>query len=210
MSIDQRALFPLQAIALVGLPGCGKTTTGRMLAVRKNYLFADTDEWIERSEKRTIADIFAQDGEEYFRRLERDVLLHLKGKPTLCSKAIPEVIGDDLDSPTELGGLVLATGGGLFVPSLNREILKALSTTIYLRCASATIADRLVKDRSRPLLLKDNSSVTRLAMMAKLEGLLAQRETAYAEAAIVVDTSCLTTESAVDNIEEALSARNQR
>ncbi len=194
-------------VALVGLPGCGKTTAGRLLAQRKNFHFADTDDWIERSENRTISDIFKSDGEDYFRRLERDVLSCLSGEPT--SESIARVIKEDLQELTHLCGLVLSTGGGFFIPFDNRRLLKELSITVYLRCTAETIAQRLSKDRSRPLLQGDSEINPQTLMVEKLEGLLSVRQAAYELADITVDTTRLTTDSMVDNIEDALIARNQ-
>ncbi|MCM8782902.1 MAG: AAA family ATPase, partial [Candidatus Omnitrophica bacterium] len=61
-------------IYLVGFMGTGKTTVGKALANRKNWHFVDLDEIIELKEKKRIVDIFAQEGEHYFRRREKETL----------------------------------------------------------------------------------------------------------------------------------------
>ncbi|MCL1862776.1 MAG: shikimate kinase [Defluviitaleaceae bacterium] len=80
----------MQNIILIGMPGSGKTTHGKMLSKRLSRSFVDIDEEIEKSAGRLISDIFAKDGEEFFRKIETDMLAHF-GKES---------------------GLVISTGGG--------------------------------------------------------------------------------------------------
>ena len=98
-------------IALVGLMGVGKTTVGRRLAKRLDLPFFDSDDEIEKASGRTVAGYFKDHGEEAFREGERRVIERLlDGSP-----------------------LILATGGGAFIPEPTREILNAHAITIWLK-----------------------------------------------------------------------------
>ena len=103
----------MENIALVGMAGCGKSSIGRLLAKETNKEFVDSDAQIERLAGKTIPEIFAQDGEEEFRRLETQVLSEL-GKRS---------------------GLVIATGGGCVTRERNYPLLHQNSRIIWLqRC----------------------------------------------------------------------------
>lgn len=116
-------------IYLVGFMGSGKTTVGRALAARLDWRAEDIDERIEAREQRTIATIFARDGEAYFRSVERQVLLDL----------LP------------LRHAVVATGGGTFVDPDNRALIKRNGWSVWLDVPLARLVDRLPSDGRRPL-----------------------------------------------------------
>ena len=116
-------------VVLVGPPGAGKTTTGRALAALLGTGFTDTDEAVEASTGRTIADIFVQDGEPAFRELERE--------------AVEQALAED-DG-------VVALGGGAPVDP-RTEALLAGHTVVFLDVGIADAAKRVGFDRSRPLL----------------------------------------------------------
>ena len=119
-----------QNIALIGMPGCGKTTGGRALADLLGRPFYDADEQIEARAGRKIPDIFAQDGEAAFRRLETEVLAELSRQ----------------------SGAVIATGGGVVTREENRDLLRQNSTIVWLQrdLHSLPLAGRPVS-QSRPL-----------------------------------------------------------
>ena len=94
-------------ITIVGLMGAGKTTIGSRLAQILKYYFIDSDQEIEDSEHRSIADIFAQNGEKYFREIE--------------AKTIQEIVNRDEE-------IVLSLGGGAFINQETRKILKQKNT----------------------------------------------------------------------------------
>lgn len=122
-------------IVLIGYMGAGKSTVGKALAVKKGYSFIDTDMYIEEREGMTISEIFKVKGEDYFRRLETEILTELK---------------DTLDHA------VLATGGGLPLRSENSELLKQIGTVYYLKADADTIYERVKASTDRPLLQCDN------------------------------------------------------
>jgi shikimate kinase len=145
---------------LVGLPGTGKSTTGRRLAKILVVGFADSDELVEAAEGRSVAAIFADSGEPAFRALESQ---------TICTALA------DFDG-------VLSLGGGALGAERTRTALKTSGVpVVLLRAPLATLADRVGDARTRPLLANDTAG--RLAAMAE------EREPIYASiATLTVDT----------------------
>lgn len=114
----------LQNIVLIGMPGCGKTTIGRLLAERLRRTFVDTDERIEQETSQTPARIIEEEGEEAFREVESRMIAHITKKP----------------------GQVVATGGGSITRESSREAMKQNGYIIYL----ARAIEKLETD-GRPL-----------------------------------------------------------
>ena len=112
-------------IALIGMPGSGKSTVGRKLAGLLGREFVDCDKVLVERARRQISDIFREDGEDAFRRLESEVLLDVAG----------------------LGGRVIATGGGIIKNPANIRMLRQNSLLIFLDRAP----ERLALDAGRPL-----------------------------------------------------------
>lgn len=121
-------------IYLVGFMGSGKTTVGRELAARIDAPFFDLDELIEAAEQLSIKDIFAQRGEPYFRKRERDVLRSTK----------------------HLDGAVVATGGGTFTFDENVQFIQSEGLSVYLSAPYALLRSRIGnKAADRPLFTDD-------------------------------------------------------
>ena len=148
-------------IALVGLMGVGKTTVGRRLAKKLGRDFYDSDDEIEAASGRTVAGYFRDHGEAEFRNGERRVIERLlDGTP-----------------------IVLATGGGAFIPDATRDILNANALTIWLKGDFNTIMERVSRNREkRPLLRVDDPR-------AKMRELMDIRHPIYAKAHITVQIS---------------------
>lgn len=147
-------------IALVGLPGSGKSTIGRQLAARLNLQFFDSDSVIERQLSCSIREFFEREGELAFRDIEQTVIYDL----TLKSNC------------------VISTGGGVVLRPANRDMLRARCRTVYLHSPPQEVFRRLRHDRSRPLLQVADP-------LARLEGLYVARDPLYREAArFVVET----------------------
>ncbi|AHJ99541.1 shikimate kinase [Hymenobacter swuensis] len=141
---------------LIGMPGAGKTTLGRALATAYEVPFLDLDEEIVCQEQRSVSEIFAQDGEEYFRQREADVLRDVVAR-------YPQV--------------VLATGGGTPCFHHNLEVLLETGLTLYLAVPVAELVRRLLAvAASRPLLaaLPDAD-----ALESRLRETLAARQQFY-------------------------------
>lgn len=118
-------------VFLVGYMGSGKTTLGRKLAYLLQHEFIDLDEYIEEQEGRTISQIFEEDGEDYFRKLER-VYLHR--------------IIDRED-------VVISTGGGTPCFFDNMDQMNEYGKTIYINMHPRALLPRLLSsDDTRPLL----------------------------------------------------------
>jgi len=118
------------AVALVGLPGAGKSAVGRRLGVRLDLPFIDTDHVIEQRIGCSIRDYFDREGETAFRDLEETVIADLAAQPHG----------------------VLATGGGAVLRETNRKQLRDHFHVIYLRSSPEDLFRRLRHDVKRPLL----------------------------------------------------------
>jgi len=126
-------------IYLVGFMGAGKTTLAQALARRLDWRAEDVDALIEARERRSVVDIFARDGEPYFRSLERQVIFSL----------LP------------LRHAVVATGGGTFVDPENRAAINADGVSVWLDVPFEELLARIPPDGRRPL-ATDLTQMTRL------------------------------------------------
>lgn len=122
-------------IALVGLMGAGKTTIGSKIAEKLDYYFTDLDQEIEDRIRKSISEIFAEDGEEYFRQIEKEI--------------VKEIIARDET-------LVLSLGGGAFINEEIRNLLKKKAVTIWLDVSIDEIINRIGSKNNRPLLKSPN------------------------------------------------------
>ena len=147
-------------IALVGMPGSGKSTVGRHLARQIGWRFADSDVEIERELGESIRSYFEKAGEDSFRSLETSVLASLLERPSL----------------------VLATGGGAVLREANRKLLSERANVVYLRATPEDLARRLRHDTHRPLLQGGDP-------LRKLRELFLARDPLYREVAnFTIDT----------------------
>ncbi len=119
-------------IVLCGFMGCGKSTIGDLLSKKMGMSFVDLDAYIEKKENKTVSEIFADSGEEYFRKLERE-----------ASKEL-----------SEKRGLIIAAGGGTLTFKENVDVLKTSGKIILLDVPVEVISDRLKFDDTRPLLAR--------------------------------------------------------
>ena len=116
-------------IYLVGFMGAGKTTVARALGRRLGWRVEDIDERIESRERRSVASIFAQHGEAYFRQQERQTL----------SELLPQ------------RQIVIATGGGTFAEPDNRALMLADGAVAWLDVPLSRVFERVPADGRRPL-----------------------------------------------------------
>ena len=147
-------------VALIGLPGSGKSTVGRQLARRLQVPYWDSDHVIEDRLGCSVREYFEREGEQRFRDIESQVI----------------------DELTLLGEGVLSTGGGAVLRPENREFLHQRSRVVYLNSTPDDLMRRLRHDRNRPLLQVADPLV-------RLRELYTQRDPLYRETAhVVVDT----------------------
>lgn len=166
-----------RTIALVGLMGVGKSTVGRRLAKRLGLPFADGDVEIEAAAGMTVSDIFAQLGEAEFRAGEARVMKRL------------------LEGPR----MVLATGGGAILNEDTRAALKDRAVTVWMRADLKTVAERVQRRDTRPL-LRGRDPLQALTAMAEV------RYPFYGLADVTVDVATGAHAEAVEAIVRALDA----
>ena len=133
-----------QKLYLVGFMGAGKTTVARALARRLDWRVSDIDELIERREHLTVSELFARQGESYFRAVERAVLREQIGVPHI----------------------VVATGGGTFVDPQNRALINADGASVWLDVPMERLIARVPADGRRPL-AADRAEFERLYLLRR-------------------------------------------
>ena len=149
-------------IALVGMPGSGKSTVGRHVARHLALPFIDTDHLIEQRIGCSIRDYFETQGEAAFRDVEQAVI----------------------DEVTRVPGHVVATGGGAVLREVNRQALHSRTTVVYLRSTPEDLARRLRHDTRRPLLQQGGADPLR-----RLRSLFQERDALYRRTAhFVIET----------------------
>ncbi len=148
-----------KTVVLVGMMGAGKTAVGTALARILGVPFLDSDEEIERAANRTVAEIFARDGEMFFREKEGQVISRLlAGTPG-----------------------VLSTGGGAFLSGANRAAITGAGVSVWLKADSPLLWQRVRHKSTRPLLRTPDPKGTLMA-------LIAAREPVYAGADLTVES----------------------
>lgn len=173
-------VFLVTNIVLVGVPGAGKSTVGRLLAQELGRDFFDSDIEIESLTGKSISDLFTTEGEEYFRSIEAQVISDLLQRENV----------------------VLSLGGGSLLNSATREAVK-LNTVIWLVANLAQAVSRVGLNRNRPLLLGNVRGQLADLMQAR-EPLY--REVATDK----VDTSDMSPQQVVTAIIEIVSERQEQ
>ena len=149
-----------RSVALIGMMGAGKTAVGGQLARLLQVPFLDSDEAIEAAANMTVAEIFARDGEAFFRAKEAQVLARLLAGPP-C---------------------VLSTGGGAFLCAANRRTISQLGVSVWLNADADLLWSRVRHRTTRPLLRTPDPRGTLIA-------LLAERAPVYALADVTVEAA---------------------
>jgi len=148
----------IRNLALIGFMGTGKSSVGRLVADMLRFTFLDTDEVIIARAGKSIADIFAQEGEAAFR--ERECLL--------------------VEELAQRNNTVIATGGGLPVNPANLSSLKTHALVVCLWAGPEKIWERVRHSSQRPLLQDPDPQ-------AKIRSLLAAREPFYKQADVLIN-----------------------
>jgi len=147
-------------IFLLGMPGSGKSTIGKLVAAKINYPFVDLDKLIEKKEQQSISEIFEMRGEKTFRELETEALTKL-------------IQGE--------GSLVISCGGGTPCFHENMELMNKSGLTVYIDVPEATLVERTKRNKSRPLLQNDHAT--------KIKQLLDERAVFYNKAKYIVPSA---------------------
>ena len=165
-----------RSIVLVGMMGAGKSSIGRRLATELNLPFVDADIEIESAAGMSIPEIFKAHGEPYFRSGEARVIARL----------------------LESGPQVLASGGGSFVNSHTRALIRARGISVWLKADLDALLRRIKRRSDRPLLKTDDPEQT-------LRQLIAERYPIYAEADVTIYSRDVSHEAIVADIVTALA-----
>jgi shikimate kinase len=164
------------SIFLVGYRGTGKSTVARLVAGRLAWDSIDADDEIERHADKSIADIFAEQGEPAFRSIEASVIAKLAARRRV----------------------VIALGGGAVLLAENRSAIRGKGPVIWLTASVDTIESRIAADATTP---HRRPNLTASGGRAEIEALLAQREPRYRECAtLIVATDGKTSAEVADEI----------
>ncbi len=155
-------------VALVGMPGSGKSALAAGLHRQYGLCWTDTDAAIVTAAGKSIVDIFSEDGESAFRQYEYDCIVSALA----------------METPT-----LLATGGGAFIQPHTRTLLQAHAATVYVAVSLPVLIQRLQGDTSRPLLQDDD-------MVKRLTRLYHDRESVYQQADMVFENTYSSTAQA--------------
>ena len=167
--------FP-SLLFLIGARGSGKSTVGRLLAQRLCWQFLDADDCLEKAAGRTIATIFAVEGETAFRDREAMIL------GELCQR-------------TEH---VIATGGGVVLRPANRTLLRQSGFAVWLQASPEAAFARLSAD---PATQERRPNLTSVGGFEELRTIIAAREPLYRECAdFTLDTAALSPDAAANAI----------
>jgi shikimate kinase len=157
-------------LILCGFMGTGKSIVGKSVSRALGFEFVDTDSLVEDRCGKRIAEIFREDGEEYFRQLEKEILFGLPERE-----------------------IVVAAGGGIIVDPENYRRLSELGLMILLTASAETICRRIRDDDSRPLLSGEN-------LNEKVGKLLSQRQHVYDRISHKINTDRLSVTDVSDAV----------
>ena len=163
-------------IFLIGFMGSGKTHRGRQLSQKLNIPFFDLDEQIVNDENRSISDIFEQEGEEYFRLREKDVL---------------HIITESHAS------FVMACGGGTPCYFNNIEYMNQSGTTVWLNTPIPVLFERLMKEKDKRPLVKELSGDQLRSFIVKK---YSDRKIYYEQASIIIEEENLQLDQIIEKI----------
>ena len=168
---------PRPIVALLGLRGAGKTSVGRLLARRLKIPFLELDTAIANRAGMALGEVFSLYGEDYYRRLERDVLAEL------VTSTQPSVI---------------AVGGGLVTAPETFNLLKRHAVTVWLRARTVDYWNRVMKQGDqRPM--KEHPQAREA-----LRELVARRDPLYRQADVTIETAGLNVARTVNRVADAL------
>ena len=171
-------------IYLTGFMGSGKSTLAPILANTLGYSHRDIDTEIERITGKRVTTIFSDQGEEFFRDVERKILLEVSSTQQGC---------------------VISLGGGTIANDTNLRIIKSSGVLVYLKADADQIFRRMRFKTDRPLLkAKDGRPLSEEEMRARINALLVQREPYYQHADVTIMTDARNVGATIDEIVRAI------
>lgn len=165
----------MKNIVLVGMMGAGKTTVGELLATKLNRELKDIDRVIEQEQKKSIIEIFTDDGEEAFRKLESETI----------------------EKFSNMSDLIISTGGGALEKANNLSNLQKNGIIIYLEADIEELFKRVKNETQRPLLKEQDP-------LEVIKKLIKKREKFYLMADITIITDNKSPEKITEEIIKAI------
>ncbi|MDJ0625824.1 MAG: shikimate kinase [Candidatus Caenarcaniphilales bacterium] len=182
-------MFLNNNVTLIGMMGSGKSTVGKHLAQSMSFKFLDTDELIEQKQKKSISQIFTDNGEEEFRYIE--------------SKTVEGLVFQPLENH------IISTGGGIVLNEENVKNFRSIGTIVWLNASSQTILSRIESDSSRPLLASSENE-TFMEKQMKIEQILKSRTVKYQKAAdFIINADHKSVEEISQEIIDCLSLKRE-
>jgi len=181
-------------LIITGFMATGKSSVGPMVARRLGWEFVDVDSIIVARAGKPIAQIFADDGEAHFRKLEREAVAHLtsdRRRCPACHGPHPEVI---------------STGGGVLIDESNCAALKRVGVIVCLTARPEVIAMRVERSKTKRPKLTEGGKPT----LDRIKELMAERADAYARADVLIDASDLSVGQLADRIISAFAVHAAR
>jgi len=166
-----------RTILLIGMMGAGKSTVGFALSQRLNIKFIDTDDVIEKTEGKSMNEIFSDKGAPYLQNLEKDVI-----KNVLLNKQ-PQVV---------------SIGGNAYDDDDNRKIIKQNSITVYLEVEYDVLLERVKRKNTRPLLEQGDK-------VEVFKKIFDEKTPIYKSADIIINTTYLNKETAINLILKSIN-----
>ena len=165
----------MKNIVLVGMMGAGKTTVGEFLSAKLNRELKDIDRVIEQEQKKSIIEIFTNDGEEAFRQLESETI----------------------EKFSNMSNLIISTGGGALEKANNLSNLQKNGIIIYLKADIEELFKRVKNETQRPLLKEQDP-------LEVIKKLIKKREKFYLMADITIITDNKSPEKITEEIIKAI------
>lgn len=166
-------------IFLTGFMGAGKSKIGSLLAEEISHTFVDSDKMIERETGKTVRQIFKEDGEESFRKMESEVIRILA----------------DCESSS-----VIALGGGALTNKKNFDLVTKNGILVYIKSSPEAIYERIKDSKKRPLLNVPEGEKFKENMLFKIRSLLNKRTAVYEQADVIIERDSLSLEQIVKTL----------
>ena len=168
-------------VFLIGMPACGKTSIGKRLAKKLQFTFVDLDHHLADKENKSVATIFSEKGEDFFRELEAKYLKEISNTST---------------------NTIISVGGGTPCFHNNLPFMLSVGKVFYLNTPAKTLFLRLKEDTKRPMFL----GLTEEQIKEQVKSLLQQRETFYLQAHHTINTSHKSDDAIVEEMSAIISA----